>query len=252
MKLHFKKFGAGPPIIMLHGFLGSLDNLLPIGRAMSEKHTVYLLDQRNHGQSPHSNEHNYSLLAGDLHEFVQEHKIMDPVIIGHSMGGKTAMKYASMFPDSFRKMLVVDIAPRYYPKRHIHILEGLLSIDLEMVKKREDADAMLSKHVPEIGVRLFLLKNLARKEKGFRWRANLEVLLKELDKVGEAIEGTELTNKPVYFIKGNDSDYVQGEDRQLIKKMFPSVKIIGIKGARHWVHADQPDNFIEIVKSIID
>ena len=251
MKLHYNELGEGSPVIILHGFLGSSDNWLPIGKTLSEKHEVYLVDQRNHGLSPHSSDHNYHLLAHDLHDFIHEHGIADPVLLGHSMGGKTVMHFASLFPDAFKKLIIADIAPRFYPARHTRILEGLLSIDLSSIQSRNEADEQLAKYVKEESIRMFLLKNLGRKEGGFTWKANLPVLQENLDQIGQAITGENITRKPVFFIKGNNSDYITPEDGETIRKMFPTAKILGIKNAGHWLHAEQREAFLNVLASIL-
>ena len=158
MKLHSKKLGSGPPIVILHGFLGTSDNWITMARALEKEFTVDLLDQRNHGQSPHDSVHTIEALAQDLDEFIRYEQLVNPVIIGHSMGGKVAMTYASLF-DNYSLLIVVDIAPRYYPPHHQEIFKGLNSIDLRKVGSREDADRRLASFLKDAGVRQFLLKN---------------------------------------------------------------------------------------------
>lgn len=251
MELNFKKLGQGPPVIILHGFLGTLDNWITIARQLMEDYTVYLVDQRNHGFSPHTPEHDLKLMANDLHEFMGTHDIEDAILVGHSMGGKVIMQYAADHKDNFRKLVVVDIAPRKYPPHHMHIFEALFSLDLSSMKSRNEANESLSVLVKHEGTRQFLLKNLDRTREGFRWKANLEVLEKSQESIAYGIEGENLTDKPVYFIRGDQSDYVVPEDREQIKKLFPQARILTIKKAGHWVHVDHPVPFLKTLKAIL-
>jgi esterase len=176
MKLFSRKSGHGHPLIILHGLFGSSDNWFTLARTFSKHHTVYLVDQRNHGMSPHTTEMNYAALAEDVHHFIREHEIDQPDIIGHSMGGKAAMNFAVKYPRMLRKLVVVDIVPKAYPVHHDHILDGLHALPLESLQSRAEADRLLTHYVPEPAVRQFLLKNLGRGEDGrFVWKINLGI-----------------------------------------------------------------------------
>src|SRR6478736_6863187 len=184
MKLFFRESGQGQPLIILHGLFGSSDNWYSHAKTFAPFFKVYLVDQRNHGQSPHSDEFNYKALTLDLEEFIKEHAIQNPIILGHSMGGKTAMNFAIKNPDKLDKLVVVDIVPKYYPVHHDQILEGLEAIDLKAVQSRNVADKILSNYVPEPDVRQFLLKNLSRNENGFEWKINIAGIDKNIEQIG--------------------------------------------------------------------
>lgn len=250
--MNFKKLGQGKPVIILHGFLGTLDNWMSVGKALSENYEIYLVDQRNHGLSPKSDTFSYDDMAADLMQFIEDQKLKDPVLIGHSMGGKTIMQFSAKHPDTFSKMIMVDIAPKYYPVHHQDILDGLLSIDIKNLTERSEADEQLSKFVKERGIRQFLLKNLDREKEGFTWKANLEVLNRDIEKLGQEINGKNLTKKPVFFIAGEKSDYIKKEDREKIKEMYPNAQTLNIKDAGHWVHAEQQEAFLKTIKYLLD
>ena len=253
MQLNYKLLGENkPPLIILHGLFGSSDNWLTIGRKLSENYTVYILDQRNHGDSPHDSEHSYSAMADDLKNFIEEHEISAPHILGHSMGGKTAMNFAVKYPSLYEKLIVVDIAPKAYPVHHDQILEGLKSIDLESVKTRSDADKQLAEYVPEIGVRQFLLKNLNRdSSKSYSWKINLNVIDSSILKISEGLIGRTNSDNPVLFIGGKNSNYIVEEDFKLIKDHFPTAEIKMVDGAGHWIHAEKPDEFLKITEEFL-
>lgn len=248
MKLYFRKIGEGKPLVMLHGVFGSSDNLFTASKAIAEKgFTVYTLDARNHGQSPRSEEFNYEVMAADLNEFLTENNIENPVILGHSMGGKTVMQFAMNY-DNFEKLIIVDIAPKFYKSHHNHILEGLNAIDVKQLKSRNDATAIFKNYVSDFGEQQFLLKNLYRTvEGGFDWRINVPVISREIKSVGEELANIRVVEKPVLFMRGGDSDYILDEDIPAIKAIFPNAKIQTILGANHWVHATKPEEFVDSV-----
>jgi esterase len=253
MKLFYRELGTGSPIIILHGVFGSCDNWLTVSKGLAETHKVYLMDARNHGHSPRSDEFNYSVMADDLKEFLSDHAIEKPILIGHSMGGKTVMKFASMHPSLAQKLVVVDISPRYYKRHHDSIIEGLESIDLKNLKSRQDADLQLSKSEPDFGVRQFLLKNLYRDENNeFQWRINLPVIAKNIDNIGEALDENIRIKNPALFLRGEKSNYIKEEDENQIRKIFSDVKIETVEGAGHWVQAEKPKEFLEKVRAFID
>jgi esterase len=252
MKLFYRELGTGNPIVILHGLFGSSDNWLSIAKELATAHKVYLLDQRNHGQSPHTDKFDYSVMADDLKEFIEEHKIANPTILGHSMGGKTAMEFAVNNPKKWKKLIVVDIAPKAYSVHHDQILEGLNSLDLKTINSRNEADERLSKWVPEIGVRQFLLKNIARDSDGFNWKINLPVISKNIEIIGEGLSKRLSEGKPTLFIRGKNSHYIMDSDFDLIEQYFPSAKIETVENAGHWVHAEQPEKFLDIVNQFLN
>ena len=256
MKLHYKKLGQGHPLIILHGLFGSSDNWNEMGKKLAEYGStslttgfeVYLIDQRNHGRSPHSDSFDYQLMSDDLCEFVESKFIEDAVVIGHSMGGKTAMTYALQHPEKVVKLIVVDISPRASQVFHHQILEGLLSIDLGAVKSRKAADEQLSLTIGDLNLRRFLLKNLYWKKKGvLNWRFNLETISRKINVVGEGIGDKKKFDKPTLFIRGERSDYILDSDFTKIKNIFPKSEITTISDAQHWIHTESPAAFLECV-----
>lgn len=251
MKLNYKEVGEGKPLIILHGLFGSSDNWISIARKLGEKRKVFVLDQRNHGESPHNNEFSYEVMAADLKEFVEEYSVTNFDLIGHSLGGKTAMLFATQYPELINKLIVVDIAPKQYPVHHDTIIEGLKSIDLSSLQSRTEADTALAEYVPLLGVRQFLLKNLKRTPEGFEWKINLEVIQKEIEEVGKGLSTNTHFNKPTLFIRGEMSNYILEDDLKLIDTHFANAKLVTVKGASHWVHAEKHEAFLEEVNQFL-
>jgi len=251
MKLNVRKTGAGKPLIILHGLFGSADNWMSIAKELSESYTLYLVDQRNHGDSGHSEEWNYQVMAGDIVELMDGEGLDKAFLMGHSMGGKTAMFVALSHPDRVEKLIVADIAPRYYAVHHEKILEGLNAIDLETISSRKEADDKLAEYIDEAGIRQFLLKSLTRKEGKFAWKVNLSVITEKIEIVGEAIAGDKTFENPTLFMGGANSKYIQDKDKADIDHYFPNNHLIYIKDAGHWLHAEQPAAVIETVKAFL-
>lgn len=253
MKLHSTILGEGKPLLILHGFLGMSDNWKTLGRQFAEEgFQVHLIDQRNHGRSPHSDEFSYLLLARDVKEYCDSHGLEKCILLGHSMGGKVAMLAASLFPHIIEKLIVVDIAPKYYPPHHQQILEGLQAVDQAHLSSRGEAEDLLSKYVKEEGVRLFLLKNLYWKSKGqLALRMNLDALVKNIEAVGEALPDDSMYSKPTLFIKGERSNYITLEDESAILKHFPKAEMVSIPKTGHWVHAEDKRAFFAAVMQFL-
>lgn len=251
MKLNFKKIGSGKPFIILHGLFGAADNWISVAKELSESYTLYLVDQRNHGDSGHSGEWDYQVMAEDIKELVDDEGLDSVYLMGHSMGGKTAMNVALSYPDRVEKLVVADIAPRYYPKHHETILEGLNAIDMETLSSRKEADDKLAEYIDELGIRQFLLKSLTRKEGKFAWKINLPVITEKIENVGEGLAGDKTFEKPTLFMGGEHSDYIKERDKADIEKYFPNSKLIYIKNAGHWLHAEQPKAVIDTVKAFL-
>ncbi|MCA6078389.1 alpha/beta fold hydrolase [Fulvivirga sedimenti] len=252
MELNYKKLGEGKPLIILHGLFGTLDNWMTLGKSLAEHYQVYLVDQRNHGLSPHSDRFNYDVMADDLAEFIEMHRIERPSIIGHSMGGKTAMTFALRHPDMWDHLVVVDIAPKVYPVHHQQIIDALKSLPVESITSRNEADEMLSRDITDFGQRQFLLKNLQRKkEGGFEWKMNLEVIEKNIEDIGRGMEDRLTTEKKVMFVRGAKSHYVKDEDYILINQLFPTARIETIAGAGHWVHAEKPEELLDLLMDFL-
>jgi len=253
MELFYRHFGNGKPIIILHGLFGSSDNWLTIGKQLSNDHLVYIPDQRNHGQSFHSAEFNYQLMADDLYHFIKQHGIIDPVVIGHSMGGKVAMNLAVKHKEIISILVVIDIAPKHYPVHHDEILKGLEAINPEEVNSRAEADTILAEYVPANGTRNFLLKNLSRDPNGgYRWKLNLSVISENIEKVGEGLSPYEPYLGPTLFITGGESHYISNMDLPLIKEVFPNSKVTSIPDAGHWVHAEKPTELVATLRAFIN
>lgn len=250
LHLNYKSYGhSGQPVIILHGLLGMLDNWQTQCKRLAENHfKVYAVDQRNHGKSPHSDTFNYEVLAEDVKNFMREHQIESAHVLGHSMGGKTAMQYALSFPDLVEKLIVVDVAPRKYASAHDEILDAMCSLKLKEFSSRQQADDAIAKRIPEFGLRQFILKNLVRTESGeFKWKVNLVIIKKHYPDIADDITAHGTFEKPTLFVKGSKSKYIIPDDEPRIHKLFPHAKIITIQETGHWVHADKPEEFGDTV-----
>lgn len=254
MNLFFRKTGSGPPVVILHGLFGMSDNWQTIARLIGERgHAVFCVDLRNHGQSFHHEEFNYNLMAKDLFQLFSSEGILFPDIIGHSMGGKAAMAYAFLHPENMGRLIVVDIAPRYYKAQHKHIVEALKAIDFTKVKTRKAAEMELERFNIDSETRQFLLKNLYWKtENSLAWRFNLPVIERNMEEVGREIRNVEPFQKPALFIRGEKSDYINEADRVEILNFFPKSIILTAPNSGHWVHADNPSWFVENVLEFLD
>lgn len=254
MILHSQILGEGKPFIILHGFLGMSDNWKSLGTQFSENgYEVHLIDQRNHGRSFHSDAFSYQLMADDLKEYCDEKNLTDIVLLGHSMGGKTAMEFAIVYPEMCSKLIVADIAPKSYPQHHQDILKALSSLDFSQIKSRKQAEDILSRYIPEPGVRLFLLKNLYRKDKNeFGLRVNLPVLKENIEEVGKGLDDEVSFAKDTLFIRGEKSGYIDDMDIPLIRKHFPKARIETIRGVGHWLHAEKPEAFFKICMGFLE
>lgn len=255
MKLNFRTLGEGngtTPLIILHGVFGSSDNWQTVGKTLSEKHKIYLVDQRNHGHSPHSDIFDYQAMADDLIEFMDSESINKAHLIGHSMGGKTVMSVACLFPTRVQSLTVVDIAPKYYAPHHQNILAGFHSVKLDSINSRTEANSQMSKVISHPGIRQFLLKNLTRNGEHFAWKHNLPVIEKNIEEVGKGLSQDCLFEKETLFIAGGQSGYIQSVDHADIKSHFPNSEIVTIDGAGHWVHAEKPKELIKVIERFLD
>jgi len=259
MDLNFKKLGEGPDFIILHGLYGSSDNWFTMAKSLADHFTVYLLDLRNHGESAHHPEHNYELMSQDVAEFCKKQNISKATMLGHSMGGKTAMFFAAKFREMVSSLIVVDISPKSYKNtddfgfhtvNHAKIIDALLQIDLKVAESRKDIDQQLAKTISDKRVRQFLLKNVTRdNEKNFIWMLNLSGLKNNLERIMEGLPASEfkdgigISGFPVLFLKGENSNYITNEDHTIIRQYFPKAKIVTIPEAGHWLHAEKPALF---------
>lgn len=253
MQLHANVLGEGKPFIILHGFLGMGDNWKTLGQQFSEAgYEVHLVDQRNHGRSFHSDDFNYEIMIEDLKVYLDDKNLTDIVLLGHSMGGKTAMQFAVTYPEMIDKLLVADISPRFYPIHHDAILDGLSSLDLSVIKSRGEADKQLAAYVSEFGTRQFLLKNLYWKEKGqLALRMNLSALKTHVEEIGEALELHKTFSGDTLFLRGDKSEYIGNDDERIIKNHFPNSKIVTVADAGHWLHAENPEDFYKAVMAFV-
>jgi len=251
MKLNFKKIGNGNPLLILHGLFGSLENWGSLGKKFAENNLVYLIDLRNHGRSPHSEEMSYDLMADDLLELIQDENINSPIILGHSMGGKAALLFAEKYPKYLNKLIVADIGMKAYPMHHDEILKGLNSVKLQEISSRNQAQQSIQVHINNIDIQQFLLKNLYWIEKGkLAWRMNLKEIEKNIEEILVKIN---IHKNPIntLFIRGEMSNYILEEDFEDILKSFPNAEIKTIPKVGHWLHAENPIDFYKIVREFI-
>jgi len=253
MKLHAKIIGEGMPFIILHGFLGMGDNWKTLAMRFSKLgYQIHLVDQRNHGRSFHCVAFDYELLANDLKNYCVHNSIEKCVLLGHSMGGKTAMLFTALYPDLIHKLIVVDIAPRFYPAHHDAILEGLSSLDFSIISSRKQADQKLSEYIAEVGVRQFLLKNLYWITPGqLGLRINLEALKNNVAEVGEALPTHLKIERTTLFLRGDRSEYIGLDDEKQISIQFPNAILKTIPKAGHWLHAENPEAFFDEVAQFL-
>jgi pimeloyl-ACP methyl ester carboxylesterase len=252
MQLHFQRYGQGAPLIILHGLFGSLENWHSMSQKLAADFHVFAVDQRNHGHSPHAAEMSYKAMSEDLKELMTAQHLSTVNLLGHSMGGKTAMFFALNYPDLVEKLIVVDMAPRAYPPQHLEILKALLSLDLSAFKNRTEMESQLASSIPDLAVRQFLLKNVKRDATGgFYWQMNLAAIERNYHRLNEAISDQRSFNKPAMFIRGERSDYVRDEDLASIRKPFPRTECCDIAGAGHWLHVDAPEAFLRNVREFL-
>ncbi|MFD0965126.1 alpha/beta fold hydrolase [Pseudofulvibacter geojedonensis] len=246
--LHSKILGEGQPLLILHGFLGMSDNWKTLGNKFLENFQVHLIDQRNHGRSFHHEDFSYDVLVQDLKQYIDFHQLKNCILLGHSMGGKTVMQFALEYPDLVSKLIVADIAPKVYPAHHQYILKALSEVDFSIQKSRKEIEVVLKEYIKDAGVVQFLMKNVYRKEKTeLAYRFNLPVLINRYEEVIKTFEVDKFFNKPVLFLKGGNSNYINSSDEIEIERSFLQAEIATIQGAGHWLHAEKPLEFYEKV-----
>ena len=248
MELHYERYGQGHPLIILHGLFGSLDNWRTLNKAFARSFEVFALDQRNHGRSPHSEVFNYQAMMEDVREFMQQHELTVAHILGHSMGGKVAMQFALTYPNMVDKLVIVDIAPKVYPPGHDDVFAGLFAFNPATIRSRQEADAALARHLPDLSLRQFLLKNLEREESGtFKWRINLDSIHRNYHEMLKTFMTSGTFAKPTLLIRGENSGYVHDSDLVTIREIFPAAQLTTIPNTGHWVHAEAPQEFAGVV-----
>lgn len=232
-------------MVILHGLFGSLANWRTVGRSLARRHRVYLVDQRNHGRSPHAPSHTYDDLVVDMVEFLDRREVPKAALVGHSMGGKTAMKLALAHPDRVESLVVVDIGPRRHSAEGLRpVLDALIAVEPSQWTTRDEVAARLAERIPSPRLREFLLMNLARDESGaFRWRLNLGTLDRCFEALGEPITSETVFGGPALFLRGALSDHLSDADWSDARRLFPRARLVTIPGAGHWVHADAPAAF---------
>lgn len=242
--LHSKIEGQGAPLLILHGYFGMGDNWKTLGAQFAEHYEVHLVDQRNHGRSFHADAFSYEVMVEDVKHYMDAHHLNTCALLGHSMGGKTAMLFAVTYPERVTKLLVADIAPKAYAPHHHEILAALNSVDFTVQDSRKKVEEKLAELIPEFGVRQFLMKNTYWKEKGqLAFRFNLESLTKNNPEVGKALPEDTSFSGPTLFLSGGNSGYITSQEHPLIAKHFPQSSIETIPNTGHWLHAEQPKVF---------
>lgn len=252
MKLHFQAYGAGHPLIILHGLFGSSDNWRGMSRRLANFHRVFAVDLRNHGRSPHSDSFTYEAMSEDLRRLLQEQSLRSVYVLGHSLGGKVAMQFATDYPAMVEKLIVVDIAPKSYEPSQRGLLEAMHSLELTRCRSFADADAALAGEIPDRSLRQFLLKNLTRDHNGrLRWRIHLEAIARSYDRLTRAIAPERSFDKPARFLRGGRSDYILDRDVPLIRRIFPRAEVVTLPTAGHWAHIDAPEEFFQTVVNFL-
>lgn len=267
MHLFCRIEGSGKPVVIVHGLYGSSDNWLTVAKKLAAEYQVFSIDLRNHGHSPNSDTHDFEAMTNDLAEFFDEHHIDKAILMGHSMGGKTAMCFAADYPERIEKLIVVDIAPKDYfllndeSQYYLHnnILQAMIEIDLSRIETRKQVEDFLLERIDSAQIVQFLMKNLHRNKEThrFEWRINARVLYDNLDEIIKGVNARwfddriPITNYPVLFIKGANSNYILSEDFPLIKRIYPEAEIVEIANAGHWLHAEQPQAFMDALWSFV-
>lgn len=253
MQLYFTRLGSGEPLIILHGLLGSSDNWHSISRKLAHQFQVYAVDQRNHGRSPHNAEMNYRVMAEDLNEFLRTEGLASAHLLGHSMGGKTAMQFALLYPHRVRNLIVADIAPRAYTPRHKELLEALLALNLIRFQTRKQIEDALTPAVPDLALRQFALKSLKRNHNGaFEWTIGLHEIRSNNERLRERITSPRPFAGPALFLRGEYSDYLLEDDLVYIRELFPNAILQTIAGAGHLLHVEKPEAFLRRVLDFLE
>ena len=250
MQLHYQTLGQGQPLILLHGLFGASNNWGAVARQFSQHYEVIAVDLRNHGSSPHSASQSYTDMADDLLELCDALSLKRIHLLGHSLGGKVAMQFATQHPDRVEKLIVVDMAMRAYADAHTHLMDAIMAVDLTTLQSRHEVDKILSNSIPQAMVRQFLLMNLIKSESNLAWRINLAALKTNYAGLQQAVCGNAHYEKPCLFIRGEHSDYVQDADTEHIKTNFINAQFASLPTG-HWVHAEQPQAFIEVAGNFL-
>jgi pimeloyl-ACP methyl ester carboxylesterase len=251
--LYSKIEGEGKPLLILHGFLGMSDNWKTIGTQFGAAgYQVHMLDMRNHGRSLQSDDFSYEIMAKDIYEYCQANNLEQVDIIGHSMGGKTAMLFATTYAEKVNKLIVADIGPKFYPQHHQTILAGLNTVDFSKKPSRAEVEEIIGNFITDFGTRQFLMKSLYWQEPGqLAFRFNLAVFNEKISEIGTALPDDALFDKPTLFIRGGNSNYILDADIENIHLQFPQMQLETIPNAGHWLHAENPKMFYEYASSFL-
>jgi esterase len=250
MQLHYQSLGEGQPLILIHGLFGSANNWSTIAKHFAQTHQVISVDLRNHGRSPHHESQTYIDMADDLIELCNTLNLDSLDLLGHSLGGKVAMQFATQYPERMDKLIVVDMAIRTYADVQTYLIDSMMAVDLTTIRTRCEADQLLSSAINNVKVRQFLLMNLVKSDGNFQWRINLPALKANYPLIRQAVCESAHYNKPCLFIRGERSDYVRDDDIEPIKARFTQAQFASLP-AGHWVHAEQPQAFIELVENFL-
>lgn len=251
MKLYYQSQGEGPPLIIIHGLFGSSDNWRSMAKFFARHYQVFSVDLRNHGRSPHSETQTFANMAEDIYALCQQQRLDNVHVIGHSLGGKVAMQLAESYPQLINKLVIVDIAPRQYFSQHTPLMDAMMALDLRQFNQRAEVDAALTKAIPDKTVRQFLLMNLVSDNETLEWRINLPALKQNYQQLMAAVCLNAQLTMPALFVYGEQSDYVNADDRQQIADIFSQAKFVGIIGAGHWVQAEKPQQFKKVVEEFL-
>ena len=238
-------------LIILHGLFGSLDNWYSIAKELSLSFQVHIIDQRNHGKSFHDNNLNYDLMSHDLYNYIKYHGIKTPIILGHSMGGKTAMAFSFHYPNSLKKLIIIDIAPKKYINNYHALISNLIKINNANLNSRKQAQLNLEDQKIDNQTIQFLLKNLFWKDEKLQFRFNINAIENSINELMNFNYLDNAWNGLCFFIRGSESKYILDSDKNLIKKYFLNSKLLTISKANHWVHFDQREQFIVELKKIL-
>jgi esterase len=253
LELYARDFGQGDSaLLILHGLFGFSDNWQTIARSLADRRLVVTPDLRNHGRSPHVPEHSYADMAADLRYLIESRGLRSVSVIGHSMGGKVAMHLAMHYPDLVDRLVVVDMDPGQSTDHHKAVFRALFGLDFSKISTRQQAEDFLANHIEDPGTRQFLLKNLTREaDNSFSWKMNLPVLWAEYAHILAPVSGPSF-DKPTLFVRGGKSNYIQDSDLPLIQSLFPKADLVTVPGAGHWVHADKPQELLEVLRGFLD
>lgn len=250
--LNFKKQGEGDPLLVIHGLFGSSRNWQSLSQQLARQYTVITVDLRNHGDSFHDAEMNYSVMTRDVEILMDQLDLESAHVLGHSMGGKVAMTLSYLNSDRIRKLIVADIAPVSYSHSYTNLIQPILDLDLSSITRRKQADEQLAQSIKDQGIRLFLLQNLAFSEGRAYWKLNWPVLDRSLPTITDFFDISDWSiPHQCLFIRGGLSDYVNQEHWQFLQPHFPHAQLVTLENAGHWLHAEQPEAFYQSVSSFL-